>query len=104
LRPSPPKNTIFGEGKGTRGVNKKWVEPEVRDDVVKYLAEIRRMSHLGIGKLIGMLGIRRDKYYDWAKRYGMENNHNGKIPKKHWLTPEEREAIIDYAGTYIASH
>lgn len=54
--------------------------------------------------MIGMLGIRREKYHDWAKRYGMENNHNGKIPKKHWLTPEEREAIIDFARTFIGSH
>jgi putative transposase len=44
-----------------------------------------------------MLGIRREKYYDWVKRYGQENNHNGKIPKKHWLTPEEQEAIIEFA-------
>jgi transposase InsO family protein len=71
---------------------------------VKYLAKIRRRSHLGIGSLIGMLGIRRDKYYDWSKRYGLDNNHNGKIPKKHWLTPEEREAIIDYARSFIGSH
>jgi putative transposase len=71
---------------------------------VKYFAEIRRRSHLGIGSMIGMLGIRREKYYDWSRRYGLENNHNGKIPKKHWLTPEEQEAIIEFANSYIASH
>lgn len=26
----------------------------------------------------------------------MENRHNGKTPKKHWLLDEEREAIIEY--------
>ena len=32
---------------------------------------------------------------------GKENRHNGKIPKKHWLTPEEREAILNYARSKI---
>lgn len=71
---------------------------------MKYLLDIKDKSNLGIGKLITMLGIRREKYYDWSKRYGLENNHNGKIPKKHWLTAEEKESIIDYARTFIASH
>ena len=26
----------------------------------------------------------------------MPNNHNGKIPKSHWLLPDEREKIISY--------
>lgn len=51
-----------------------------------------------------MTGIGRCKYYDWAKRFGSENNHNGQMPKKHWLTPEEKQAVIDYARSYIGSH
>lgn len=48
-----------------------------------------------------MLKIRPNKYYEWKKRYGTQNNHNGKQPKKHWLTPDERQAIIDYARENI---
>jgi len=48
-----------------------------------------------------MTGIAKGKYYDWKKREGMANRHNGKIPKKHWLTPEEREAILNYARSQI---
>jgi transposase InsO family protein len=48
-----------------------------------------------------MTGINRCKFYDWKKRAGQPNRHNGKIPKKHWLTPEERDAIIDYARSRI---
>jgi transposase InsO family protein len=29
-------------------------------------------------------------------------NHNGQIPKTHWLTPEEVKAIIDYAKKHYA--
>jgi transposase InsO family protein len=55
-------------------------------------------------KVIQMTGISRVKFYDWRKRLGMGNNHNGKIPKAHWLTPKERQAIIDYARKYITQN
>jgi len=54
--------------------------------------------------MIKMTGISRVKYYNWRKRLGMENSHNGSVPKAHWLTPEERQAIIDYARNYISSN
>lgn len=86
------------------GLQKKWVEPEVRDEVVKYCEKIKNESHLKITSVIQMTGINRVKYYDWQKRLGMGNNHNGAIPKAHWLTPDERQAIIDYASKYISSN
>ena len=42
------------------------------------------------------LGISRGKFYDWKKRYGKANEHNGKVPRDHWLEPQERQAIVDY--------
>lgn len=51
-----------------------------------------------------MLKITRSKYYSWLDRVGIDNQHNGKQPKSHWLTPDEREAILNYAKTYIGSH
>jgi hypothetical protein len=29
-------------------------------------------------------------------RYGRVNTHNGRIPRDHWVTPEERAAILAY--------
>lgn len=49
---------------------------------------------------IGWLGIGKSKYYDWQKRYGKENNHNGSIPKSHWLEEWEKEAIIEFHLQY----
>ncbi|MFQ5751075.1 MAG: IS3 family transposase [bacterium] len=46
--------------------------------------------------LIRQLGISRSRFYEWAKRIGKPNQHNGALPKSHWLFPEERQAIIDY--------
>jgi transposase InsO family protein len=42
------------------------------------------------------LSIPKSRYYDWIKRQGQPNRHNGKIPKSHWILQEERERIIDY--------
>ena len=35
-------------------------------------------------------------FYNWRKRYGKANEHNGWIPRDHWLEEWEREAIIQF--------
>jgi putative transposase len=42
------------------------------------------------------LGIARGKFFEWKKRYGKVNEHNGKIPRDHWLLDWEREAILKF--------
>jgi putative transposase len=46
------------------------------------------------------LGISLSKFYDWRKRYGKVNEHNASIPRDHWLTEEERQAILAYEREY----
>jgi putative transposase len=41
------------------------------------------------------LGIYR-KFFDWKKRYGKVNEHNGKVPRDHWIEEWERQAILDF--------
>ncbi len=76
----------------------------MRDEVVKYCSEIEEKSHLGISQLIKILGINGPKYYSWVRREGLTNNHNGQMPKQHWITPHERNAIISFARRYIGTH
>jgi putative transposase len=40
------------------------------------------------------------KFYDWRKRYGKLNEHNAQVPRDHWLTEEEKRAILDYERQY----
>ncbi len=40
------------------------------------------------------------KFYNWRKRYGKQNEHNASIPRDHWLTAEEKRAILDYERQY----
>jgi hypothetical protein len=46
--------------------------------------------------LIKWLDLEPSKYYEWKKRYGQENKHNGLIPREWWLMESEKNAIIDY--------
>jgi transposase InsO family protein len=46
------------------------------------------------------MGIGGGKYYEWVKRYGKVNEHNGKIPRDHWLDEWEKRAIIEYFYQY----
>jgi transposase InsO family protein len=47
-------------------------------------------------ELIAMIGISASRYYEWEKRRGIANQHNGNIPKQHWILPQERTAILAY--------
>jgi transposase InsO family protein len=40
------------------------------------------------------------KYYDWEKRYGKANEHNGLVPRDFWLKEWEKQAIIKYHHKY----
>ncbi len=42
------------------------------------------------------LGIGLSKFYSWRKRYGKVNEHNARVPRDHWLTDDEKTAILGY--------
>lgn len=46
--------------------------------------------------MVPWLGIARGKFFDWQKRYGKANEHNGSVPRDHWLRPWEKKAILRY--------
>mgnify|MGYP006295122477 CR=1 FL=1 len=47
-------------------------------------------------KLLKAIGLQTSKYYEWKKRFGMPNQHNGKIPRDFWLESWEKKAIVDF--------
>lgn len=78
-------------------MNQRWVELDVRDSVVLHMMEKASKTGISIKRMVELIGISRGKFYQWRDRLGIENSHNGKIPKSHWLLPWEREAIMEYA-------
>lgn len=85
-------------------LNNKWIEPEIREEVISYIQKLKQSTQLTIEDMIKMLNINKGKYYCWKRRSGIPNNHNGPIPKQHWLTPQEKQSIIDFAKGYIKGH
>ena len=57
-------------------------------------------SEISTDLFVRWMGIARGKFYEWKGRYGKANEHNGKIPRDHWIEPWERQAILDFHDRY----
>ena len=71
-----------------------------RDQVVDAVEEWAKKTEIGRGRMIAWLGISHSKFYTWKQRYGAENRHNAPIPKRHWLSEWEQEAILKYYAAH----
>jgi len=47
-------------------------------------------------QIVKWIGISQSKYFDWKKRYGKVNEHNGSIPRDFWMEDWEKQAILDF--------
>lgn len=72
----------------------------MRDQVVDFLGKWSKKTPLTIEQMLEGLDVSSGKYYDWRERYGKANQHNGSVPRDFWLTPSEREAILNYQALY----
>ena len=71
-----------------------WVEPDVRDSVVDYVNYWQKPTLYPVQYYcLKGLKLTRSKYYQWSKRYGKVNEHNGVIPRDFWLLESEWAAI-----------
>ena len=73
---------------------------DARDEVVDFVRHWSKRTEISCKQFVGWLGISKGKFYDWRKRYGKVNEHNGLIPRDHWLDDWERAAILDYHGRH----
>lgn len=64
--------------------------------MVDYVRYWKDRTGIPAKQIVAWLGIQAGKFYDWKNRYGKVNEHNGWIPRDHWLTPEEKQAILDF--------
>ncbi len=64
--------------------------------MVDFIAQWSEKTQLPAKRWVGWLGVARGKFYGWKQRYGKVNEHNGKIPRDHWLESWERDKIIAY--------
>jgi len=71
----------------------RWIEHDVRDEVVDYVGKWSGRTELPAKQLVKWIGVGMSKFYDWRQRYGKVNEHNALVPRDHWLEAWEREAI-----------
>ena len=74
-----PKKRVWGPLNGV------WVEPDKRDQVVDFVQDWSKKTRVPIEKLLDQVGLAVGKFYDWRKRYGAANRHNGKVPRDFWM-------------------
>ena len=66
-------------------------------DFVRHWSE---KTELPVGSFLKQLGLSVGKFYDWRKRYGKINEHNGWVPRDFWLHAWEKEKILDFQTLY----
>ena len=72
------------------------MQPDVRDEIVDFVRRWTPQTGIGVGRFISWLGVAPSKFYRWRKRYGRVNEHNGWVPRDHWLEPWEKQAVVDF--------
>lgn len=62
-------------------------------DYVRYWSDRAETS---AKRLLTWMNVPEGTYYNWRRRYGKVNEHNGWIPRDHWLEDWEKQAIIRF--------
>lgn len=74
--------------------------PDLRDAVVDFVHTFSTRTELPVRRVLRGLGVAPMQFYRWRERYGRVNTHNGQIPRDHWLTADERAAILRFHDTH----
>ena len=58
-----------------------WVEPDIRDAVMDSIRRWSKRTGLAIEQLLEWLQLSVGKLYEWRRRFGKANQHNGRVPR-----------------------
>ena len=68
----------------------------MRDQVVDFMNQWSEKTKISLHNMLKWCSLPASKFYNWRDRYGLANEHNGKIHRDYWLEREEKEAIINF--------
>jgi len=77
-----------------------WVAHDIRDQVVDYVHHWSARTELSAQWMLSRIELSPRKYHRWQERYGQANEHNGLVPRDHWLEDWEKTSIVEFAKTY----
>jgi len=64
--------------------------------VVDYVRQWKEKTEIPAKQFLRWLGVPEGTFYKWRSRYGKVNEHNGWIPRDHWLLDWEKQAILQF--------
>lgn len=64
--------------------------------MVDYVHYWKERADTPAKQILQWIGLYESTFYKWCRSYGKEYQHNGAIPRDHWLEAWEREAIIQF--------
>ena len=74
-----------------------WVPHDTRDQIVDFVRSWADKCDIPVSHFLPWIGVSTSKFYDWRERFGKVNEHNAWVPRDHWLTDNEKEAIRAFA-------
>lgn len=77
-----------------------WVAHDIRDQVVDFVDHWSERAELTAAQLLGWIELSPRKFQRWHERYGKANEHNGKVPRDHWLEDWEKLSIVEFVRKY----
>jgi transposase-like protein len=69
---------------------------EKRQMIEYEIKTMREKTGILLAKLLSFAGVPDRTWREWQERREVATKNNGQVPRYHWLTPEERAAIIAY--------
>ena len=64
--------------------------------MVDYVNYWKGRADVSTKQLLDWIGLYESTYYKWCRHYGKDYEHNGAIPRDHWIEDWERDAIIQF--------
>ena len=78
----------------------RWVPHDLRDTVVDFVRVWSDKTEIAADRFVAWIGIARGKFFAWKKHYGKANEHNGHVPRDHWLLDEEDVVAASPSNVY----
>jgi len=77
-----------------------WVAHDIRDQVVDFVRHWSDRAELSAQWMLCRIELSPRKYHRWQDRFGKANEHNGLVPRDHWLEDWEKRSIVGFAKKY----
>ena len=76
------------------------MEPDTRDEIVDFIRHWQERTEMPRNRMVLWIGLGYSKYSHWTHRYGKANEHNGLVPRDHWLEEWEKQAIKEFCRAH----